>query len=86
MPELTRFKGIVLYLQFKDIQHHNMPHVHVYYGEFEASVGLDGEVLAGSLPKKQLCQIQEWLKNHKDKTLEAWKLAVEGKHFEKIKP
>ena len=33
MLELSRFAGIVIYLLFKDTQHHNKPHVHVYYGE-----------------------------------------------------
>ena len=27
MPELSRFAGIVIYLLFKDTQHHNKPHV-----------------------------------------------------------
>ena len=40
MPELSRFAGIVIYLLFKDTQHHNKPHVHVYYGEYKASVGI----------------------------------------------
>lgn len=39
---------------FHDTKHHNKPHVHVYYGEYEASVGVDGELLAGSLPRKQM--------------------------------
>ena len=37
---------------FKDIGQHNKPHVHVYYGEYEVSVSIDGDLLAGSLPKK----------------------------------
>ena len=85
MPELSRFKGIVLYLQFKDVQHHNAPHVHVYYGEYEASVSLDGTVLAGALPKIQLKLVQTWLKINEDDVKTAWNLAVNGKHFDKIK-
>ena len=41
MPELSRFNGMVIY--FYDTKHHNKPHIHVYYGDFEASVGIDGE-------------------------------------------
>ena len=44
---------MVIAMLFKDTVQHNKPHVHVYYGEYEASVGLDGELLAGSLPCKQ---------------------------------
>lgn len=52
MPELSRFGGMVIYMLFRDTAHHNKPHVHVYYGEYEASIGIDGELLAGSLPRK----------------------------------
>ncbi len=36
----------------KWIDKHHKPHVHVYYGECEAAVSLDGEVLEGKLPLK----------------------------------
>ena len=52
MPELSRFGGMVIYMLFKDTKQHNKPHVHAYYGEHEAVVGIDGELLAGSLPHK----------------------------------
>lgn len=48
------FAGIIIKLLFNDTVQHNKPHVHVYYGEYQASVGIDGELLAGSLPVKQL--------------------------------
>lgn len=54
MPGLSRFAGIVICLLFKDTQHHNKPHFHVCYGECEASVGVNGELLAGSLLRRQL--------------------------------
>ena len=54
MPELSRFAGIIVKMIFNDTVQHNKPHVHVYYGEYQASIGIDGELLAGSLPVKQL--------------------------------
>ncbi len=54
MPELSRFGGMVIYMLFMDTKQHNKPHVHVYYGEYEAAIGIDGELLAGSLPYKQI--------------------------------
>lgn len=53
MPELCRFYGIIRML-FSDIGQHNKPHIHAYYQDYEASVGIDGELLAGSIPVKQL--------------------------------
>ena len=48
--------------------------------------GIDGTVLAGAIPKKQLMQIQSWLKENEEAAYAAWNLAVQGKHFEKIAP
>jgi hypothetical protein len=46
---------IIIRMYLIDTQHHNLPHIHAKYAEFEASVGIgDGEVLAGELPRKQL--------------------------------
>ena len=50
MPELCRFYGIVIKMFFFDNVQHSKPHVHAYYNEYEATLGIDGEMLAGSLP------------------------------------
>lgn len=86
MPELCRFGGMVIAMLFMDTVQHNKPHVHVYYGEYEASVGLDGEMLAGSLPNRQYKILVGWLLYHEEDVYKAWNLAVQGKHFDKIKP
>ena len=52
MPELSRFFNIVIKMIYADNSQHHKPHFHVYYAEYEASVGIDGELLAGSLPVK----------------------------------
>ena len=71
---------------FRDIGQHHKPHVHVYFGEHEAVVGIDGELLAGSLPRKQLKIIAGWLAFYEEEAYKAWNLAVRGEHFEKITP
>lgn len=86
MPELCRFAGIIIYMLFKDTKHHNKPHVHVYYGEYEASIGVDGELLAGSLPHKQFKIVVGWLALHEEEVYKAWNLAVQGEHFDRIEP
>ena len=86
MPELSRFYGIVIKMIYLDIAQHNKPHVHVFYGEYEASVGIDGELLAGSLPVKQLKLVMAWLVIHEDELYAAWNNAVAGRAFGKIKP
>ena len=84
MPELARFLGIIISMRFKDTVEHNKPHVHVTYGEYSASVGVDGELLAGSLPSKQLRIVIGWLAMHEEEVYAAWNNAVSGKNFSRI--
>jgi hypothetical protein len=86
MPELCRFNGIVLTLLFKDIQQHNKPHIHVTYAEHEISIGIDGELLGGEFPAKQLKLVQAWLVLHEEELYAAWNKAVQGQPFDKIEP
>ncbi|MBQ3816724.1 MAG: DUF4160 domain-containing protein, partial [Clostridia bacterium] len=39
MPELSRFFGIVIKMLFNDDDKHHKPHIHAYYGDYEASIG-----------------------------------------------
>ena len=73
-------------MMFFDTGKHNKPHVHVYYGEYKAVIAVDGELLAGSLPSKQMKIVAGWLAFHEEEVYQAWNLAVQGKHFDKISP
>ena len=86
MPELSRFQGMILKLIYLDNDRHHKPHVHVTYGEYEASIGLDGELLGGSIPIKKLKLLQAWLILHEAELYEAWNNAVKGLPFRNIKP
>ena len=54
--------------------------------EYEASVGIDGELLAGSLPVKQLRLVQAWALIHEEELYKAWNKAVRNEPFGKIEP
>ena len=86
MPELSRFYGIVIKMLYEVGTKHNKPHVHAEYGEYEASVGIDGEVLAGVLPEKQYKLVAAWLALHEDELYEAWNNVVQMKPMHKIMP
>ena len=58
----------------------------MYYNGYKASIGIDGELLAGSLPVKQLKLVQAWAAIHEDELYAAWNNAVRNIPFEKIKP
>lgn len=86
MPEICRFEGIIIRMMFNDNEGHHKPHVHIIYGEYIASIGIDGELLAGNLPVRQLKIVKGWLALYEDELYEAWNLAVRGMNFNKIPP
>ena len=66
MPQLCRFFNIVIKMIFSDNDQHHKPHFHVYYAEYEASVGVDGELLAGSVPGKKIKLVEGLAGNPED--------------------
>jgi hypothetical protein len=86
MPELCRFFNIVIKMIYSDSGSHNKPYFHAYYAEYEASVGVDGELLAGCLPVKQFKLVQAWAAIHEDELYAAWNKAVRNEPFGKIEP
>ena len=86
MPELSRFYNIVVKMIYDDNSQHHKPHFHVYYAEYEASVGIDGELIAGSLPVKQLKLVQARAAIHEEELYAAWNKAVKSEPFGKIDP
>lgn len=87
MPIISMFYGILIRLYLIDNKHHNKPHIHAKYAEFEASIDIaDGEILSGELPKKQLRLVQAWIELYRDELLADWEIAVNGQEPYKIKP
>lgn len=87
MPIISMFYGIIIRLYLIDNKHHNLPHIHAKYAEFEASIGLgDGEILAGDLPRKQLRLVQAWIELHRDELMADWEIAISGESPYKIEP
>ncbi len=83
MPEIARFFGIIIYMNWRD---HNPPHFHAVYGEYEAIISLDGALLAGGMPKRALSMVYEWLAMHRTELLTNWELAQNRKPLNDIKP
>lgn len=72
MPLISQFYGILIYL-YKEIGgHHNEPHIHVKYNEYEMSMTLDGKILDGNIPSKQKKIIEAWRVVHEDELRAAW--------------
>ena len=84
MPELSRFYGIVIYINPRD---HLPPHFHAEYGEHEAAVEIaTGAVLAGHLPSRAWRLVQEWFDLHRAEVEENWRLIQGGRRFFRVEP
>jgi len=54
MPTISMFYGILIRMFFRDIEKHNLPHIHAeYQGETAVYSIPDGEILAGKMSAKK---------------------------------
>jgi len=87
MPTISMFYGILILMYFYDNKKHKMPHIHADYGEYSASIAIEGgTILSGSLPSGKMKLVQAWIEIHKEDLLANWKLAVAGEPIFKIEP
>ncbi len=47
---------------------------------------LDGEIISGSLPRKQMRLVQAWIELYQDSLMVDWKLAISGEEPFRIEP
>jgi hypothetical protein len=83
MPEISRFYGLIIYMNFKD---HAPPHFHVWYGNYKAIVTIIDGIVKGEMPQRALKMIFEWLEIHQSDLLKDWQLAQKGEELMKIEP
>ena len=84
MGKLCQIGALVINMRYMDTAQHHKPHVHVVYNGAEAVVAVDGELLAGGLPPRQMRILDGWLAKREEQVYAAWNLAVQGKKFEPI--
>ena len=61
------FYGILISMYVLDTEKHHLPHIHVRYNEFKASIAIpDGTVLNGNSPTRQMKLVQAWIELHQD--------------------
>jgi hypothetical protein len=86
MPALSMFYGIIVRMQSEKGGKHNKPHIHAIYGDDEIVVAINGEVLEGKIPHKQLKLLLAWMTIHEDELNANWKLLSNGDGYFKIEP
>ena len=83
MPEISRFYGIVITMFFSE---HNPPHFHVRYMEHRALIDIANGTITGSLPRRALKLVYDWLDLHQEELMENWYRMQRGEDFIKIEP
>ena len=84
VPRISAFYGIVIVMYYDD---HPPPHFHARFGEFEAQIAIStSEVLHGSLPRRALALIREWVDLHRGELAADWERAQLGQPLAIIDP
>lgn len=83
MPTVSMFFGVIIRMCWND---HMPPHFHAYYQGDSAVFDLDGNLLEGSLPKKQVSLVVAWCAIHRDELEANWDLARKNEDIFKIDP
>lgn len=86
MPIISMFYGIIVYMFCERNAQHKKAHIHAEYQGQEIVLALDGEVLAGEIPSKQLKMLLGWMAIHEDELVADWKLLSDGMDYFKIDP
>lgn len=83
MPEICRFYGIIVFMNFDD---HDPPHFHARYEGQEVAIEIESGIVKGQMSKRALRMLFEWSEIHQEELMKNWKLARERKPLEKIPP
>jgi hypothetical protein len=86
MPAISMFFGIIVRMQSERGGKHNKPHIHALYGDYEVVVTIEGEVLEGEFPNKQMKLLLAWIAIHEDELRANWELLSKGEGYFKIEP
>lgn len=86
MATLSIFFGLIIKMFNEKGGKHNIPHIHVYYGDDKAVFDFEGNVLEGDLPKKKIRMVQTWIDIHQEDLMANWLLLSSGEQFFKIDP
>ena len=87
MPVISLFYGLIVSMYYLDTKKHNLPHIHVRYGEREGVYQIpEGELPEGMLPPNKEKLIKAWIEIHKEDLMANWSLAISGNKVFNIEP
>ena len=72
MPTISMFYGILILMHLTR-KEHCPPHVHAYYGQYDAAFLISsGELMAGSFPKQGQKLVKEFILKYRDELMNMW--------------
>lgn len=84
MPEICRFFGIVITLNYND---HPPAHFHVRYGDQKAIIAIETlTLLQGRVSPRVFGLVMEWAAQHQNELLENWQRARSQEMLLRIEP
>jgi hypothetical protein len=87
VPELSRFLGIIIRMFAEVGAPHHVAHFHAYYQGEVGIFSIDPiDLIAGSLPQRQLRFVEAWAELHQAELKADWQLLQEGRRTVPIAP
>ena len=82
MPAISSFYGILIYMHLTQ-KEHNPPHIHAYYGDYEATFFIsDGEIMFGKFPKSGAELVKQFILTYQKELKEMWDTEI----YKKLPP
>ena len=82
MPTISQFYGIIILMHLTR-KEHNPPHIHAYYGEYEATFYIsNGEIMFGTFPSSGTELVKKFILKYQDELMEMWETEI----YKKLPP
>ena len=82
MPTISIFYGILILMHITR-KEHCPPHIHAFYGEYEATFYLStGEIFEGKFPSSGKKLVKEFIDKYRNELIDMW----ENERYKKLPP
>lgn len=82
MPTISAFYGIIILMHLTR-KEHRPPHIHAYYGDYEATFYiLNGEIYEGEFPNSGRQLVKTFILKYQKELMEMWETEV----YKKLPP
>ncbi len=83
MPEICRFYGIIIFMNYND---HEPSHFHARYQEQEVIIEIQTGIVQGKMSRRALRMLFEWSEIYREELMDNWERARQRKPLKSIPP